>query len=219
MHTPHSCSARLCPVSCDAFLLFGVRRHGRLPDRGPGYRERPDGAAMKSSVFSALVWCVSSGLIRLHAASLSGSGHMLRTLRGWAIAALVISLAMRLLPHPACAEETSLVRQVRAAFSAFALFSVFVATLMVLFASVPPRWATTFLTFLGGVLVPVMAITALEFPDLRPRALAAGAVMAGGLAGCALFSVSVLHSVPRPGIIRTEQPAKAPRHSTAAQQA
>jgi hypothetical protein len=53
---------------------------------------------MKAAIFSALVWAAGSALIGLHAAALSGSGHMLRTLRGWAVAVLSVSVALQLLP-------------------------------------------------------------------------------------------------------------------------
>jgi len=164
-----------------------------------------------TAIFSALVWAASSALIGLHAASLSGSGHMLRTLRGWALAALIISAALWLFRRTPSGGESA-GRQFRSALSIFGLFSVLIMVLVEVFGSLPAPWAANLLTFFGGVIAPVIAVMALEFPDLRPRALLAGALVGGCLVSCAFVSVLIAKPAPRPGIIRTKQPAN-PRES------
>ncbi len=161
---------------------------------------------MRRSVFPALVWAASDGLIRLHAAALSGSWQMLQTLRGWAVAALVISAAMSLRrggkgPEP------------RAAIAAFGLFSSAIAALMVFAGSgapifTAPHWSGTALTLAGGVLLPVIAMMALEFPDLRAGALAGAVVVAAGLLSFGVVSTLILNPGQRLSIIRIKQRPK-----------
>ena len=174
---------------------------------------------MKSSIFSILLWIGSNALLNLGktGTALSASAHMLRTLRGWAIAALIISLALRWLQEDRAAGSEPVSGQIRAAFSAFGLFSVLALMFITVRGYNQATWAATVVTILGGALARVMAMMALEFPDLRPRAVAAGAVIAGSLVSVVLIdTLASKPAPPPPGIIRTNQPAdtvEEPLHS------
>jgi hypothetical protein len=52
---------------------------------------------MKSTIFLILVWTGSSTLLRSESVAVSSASHLLRTLHGWAIVAIVISVATQLL--------------------------------------------------------------------------------------------------------------------------
>lgn len=166
----------------------------------------------KSSIFSLLSWSASNALLslgktRFGATLLVGSVHMLRTLRGWAIAALVISVALQFFRRETTTAHEPASRQIRAVFSTFSLFSALVLMFIAARNSGLAPWAATAVTLVGGAITPVVAIMALEFPDLRPRAMAAGVVVAGGLASVLLVNTLTAKPAPRPGMIRTSQPA------------
>ena len=166
---------------------------------------------MKAAIFAGLVWTACSVSMNLHASTLGGSTPLLLTLRGWAIAALLISVLMHLFRR-----EKFHARQMPETFGAFGLFAVFVATLILVLRNNPAPVVTNVITLAGGVLAPVIAVMALEFSDLRPRALTLGAIFGTGLVTCALAGVLVANPVPHPRI-RTKQiakPAETVRHSS-----
>jgi hypothetical protein len=163
---------------------------------------------MKSAIFSALVWGSGSAVLGTRAVALSNSGHLFRTLRGWAVAALLISLALHFFHGEKPAVEESLGRQAGAAFAAFALFSVLLVALIAAVAGSPVPWLGTLLTFVGGGLAPVVAVMALEFPDLRRRALAAGAVAAAGLVSLTLVNTLTVKPAPAPHVVGAARPER-----------
>jgi hypothetical protein len=128
---------------------------------------------------------------------------MLRTLRGWALAAFLISLATQ---YARPARRESMLRQACAACVAFVLLVAFTALLVAVrnFVTLPPM--ADALTLAGGGLVPAIALMALEFPDLRPRSFALAGVLALALAALAGFGALTVRPSRNPGTIRTHQP-------------
>ena len=173
---------------------------------------------MKSAIFSALVWAASSALLAWRTAALNGSLHMLRSLRGWAVAAFVIVLAMHWLRGSGDSSEESTGRQVQSAVSAFAVFAVLVTLLVAVRNSTALPWAGNALTLIGGCLAPVILLMGLEFPDLRLRAFAATGIIAAGLISFAGISTLTARPEAHPGPIRVHQPSgpnEAPRQTRA----
>ena len=172
---------------------------------------------MKSAIFSALVWASSTALLGWRNASLSGSVHMLKTLRGWAVVAFLLALVLQWLRRHEGGLEESRSRQVRSAVSAFAIFAVLVMLVLAARNSTASTWAWNVLSLIGGCLAPVVLLMGLEFPDLRPRAMAATWIMAAGLVSFAGFSAVLVRPASNPGPIRIHQPAdstKEPRRET-----
>jgi len=163
---------------------------------------------VKAAIFSALVWAASSAFVSLPAVAHAGTGRLLQTLHGWAIAAFVITVALHLLQRRAGRDPESFGTQAGKTFAVFALFSSLVVMLIVASASSREPLAVSVLVFAGGVVAPVVAVMALEFSALRPRALAACAIVAACL-GSAAFIVRAAEPSRRPGIIRSSQPANA----------
>jgi hypothetical protein len=128
---------------------------------------------MKPAIFSALVWAASSALIGPRSAVLSGSEQMLRTLRGWGVAALMMTVAMRLLWRETKAREESLARQACSALSAFVVFSA----LVLLLIAAPGASSVAFLRGVLAATMAAVAVVALGFPVPRPRAVTAAALM------------------------------------------
>jgi hypothetical protein len=162
---------------------------------------------VKSSVFSALIGLTTHCMLSRPAAQWAASGHMLRTLRGWAIAALFISLAMQWLRPESGEAGRSKWSEAVSGFTALAAFSGFTALLIAVRNCLALPWAADILTLVGGVVAPVIALMALEFPDLRPRSFTAAAVLT-----LCLISILGLQSLAvtqgkRPDTIRTHQPA------------
>ena len=161
---------------------------------------------MRSTIFSALVWAASSAVIRFDSGALSNSAHMVRTVRGWAIAAIVISLARQFLRWKDRGTCEVASRQVLSAFAAFILLVIVMTGLTAVPVADPIDAAV--LAFFGGVVAPVMTIIALEFPALRPRAFGAGLVAVACLGSFAFVNALLIRPASKPGVIRTNQPAE-----------
>jgi hypothetical protein len=162
---------------------------------------------VKSTVFSLLVWLTSNFVLSQPAAGWAASGHMLRTLRGWAIAAFFITLAMHWL-RPALGElRQPKWRDALSGFIAFVIFSGFTAVLIAARNSVTLPLAADALTLVGGGLAPVIALMALEFPDLRPRSFTLAAMLTLCLISLVGLNSFAVKPGKQPGTIRTHQPA------------
>ena len=162
---------------------------------------------MRPALFSALIGLASHALLARPLQAWAASGHMLRTLRGWALAAFLISLAMEYVrpARPGSRPESKL-RQAGAALAAFALLACFIAPLIAVRNLVTVQWAADALTLAGGGLIPTIALMALESPHLRPRSFALAGVLSMAILSLAGFSVLAVPPVRHPGTIRTHQP-------------
>ena len=156
---------------------------------------------MKTAIFAGLVWAASAAATRFPAAGLAGSRHLLLTLRGWAIMALILSVLLQMIRR-----ERFHRRHLKEAAATFGLFSGFVGALIFAFHGGPQSETATLLTLAGGVLAPVMALMALEFADLRPATLALGAILGTAVASCAFAGILVSSPAQGHGLFRTKQP-------------
>ena len=163
---------------------------------------------MRSTIFLILVWAASSTLLRFESVAVSSAAHLLRTLYGWAIVAIVISVARQLLRRRPATGESAL-PQILSAFSAFLVFALLLSGLVAVSATLSLSAAVP--AFAGGVVAPVITLMILESHTLRPRGFTAGLIALACLS-CFALTITLVRKPSAPGPVRIEHPVKGLQH-------